>query len=302
MSGSLFMMITMMFVLMAMVLSERSTAKWSRGFLMGVKLSEEMAKQPEAVQIARRFRRELDIASGVCAALALGIMLVEDFGTNMLLWMLWLIPCLTLPVLPAMRANKALRAWKTERLGPDACMKDGDDHWVCGGLFYYNPDDPHAMVDRRVGYGLTVNMARLGGKLFGGIGVGSIALCVGIGIWIFLMGAQKTGLSVEEGKLRAAHGSGVKYSIAAEEITDISLHEELPSASRTFGVGMPRYLQGMFAVKGYGSCSLCLDPTVPPFLCVRTGGKTYWLNAADPAQTRAVYETLCAETGLTGGQ
>jgi uncharacterized membrane protein len=40
------------------------------------------------------------------------------------------------------------------------------DHWYGGGLFYYNPDDPALFVEKRVGWGYTVNMANKRGYIY----------------------------------------------------------------------------------------------------------------------------------------
>ncbi len=32
-------------------------------------------------------------------------------------------------------------------------------HWYCGGMFYYNPDDPALFLEKKVGYGYTMNFA-----------------------------------------------------------------------------------------------------------------------------------------------
>lgn len=51
---------------------------------------------------------------------------------------------------------------------------DDDAHWKAG-VFYYNPDDPAFLVDKRIGVGQTVNLAHWGGKVFVAVVVGLLA-------------------------------------------------------------------------------------------------------------------------------
>jgi uncharacterized membrane protein len=39
-------------------------------------------------------------------------------------------------------------------------------HWYAGGMFYYNPDDPALFVEKKVGYGYTINCANKRGLIF----------------------------------------------------------------------------------------------------------------------------------------
>ena len=87
-------------------------------------------------------------------------------------------------------------------------------------------------------------------------------------------------------------------ALPLDEITSVELRDTLPSAYRTFGVGMETYLQGTFSVEGDGSCQLNLDPTQPPFLRVETETGTYWFNAETPDETRAAAQELETRLGL----
>ena len=43
-------------------------------------------------------------------------------------------------------------------------LQDDDDNWILG-LFYYNPNDTRLNVEKRLGYGGTVNVAHPAGKV-----------------------------------------------------------------------------------------------------------------------------------------
>jgi uncharacterized membrane protein len=42
--------------------------------------------------------------------------------------------------------------------------RDNDRYWLAG-VIYYNPDDPEPLVPKRYGWGWTVNLGHIGGKV-----------------------------------------------------------------------------------------------------------------------------------------
>ena len=46
----------------------------------------------------------------------------------------------------------------------DLELQDDDDNWILG-MFYYNPNDTRLNVEKRFGYGGTVNIAHPAGKV-----------------------------------------------------------------------------------------------------------------------------------------
>lgn len=56
---------------------------------------------------------------------------------------------------------------------------DDNGHWLFGSI-YYNPADPTVFVEKRLGIGVTLNMARPGAWLFLGITLASVGVILGI--------------------------------------------------------------------------------------------------------------------------
>ena len=60
-------------------------------------------------------------------------------------------------------------------------LTDDDDNWILG-MFYYNPNDTRLNVEKRLGYGATVNFAHPAGKVIGIVSavimIGSIILMI----------------------------------------------------------------------------------------------------------------------------
>lgn len=47
----------------------------------------------------------------------------------------------------------------TRKLDAKGKVLNDNQHWI-GGVFYYNPGDPAIFVEKRIGIGFTLNMAR----------------------------------------------------------------------------------------------------------------------------------------------
>lgn len=161
-------------------------------------------------------------------------------------------------------------------------MVDEDDHWVWG-QFYYNPNSNKAMINERVGMGMSMNFAHPLGKamaIFCIIALLSLPL---LGVWMMAEELTPIRAEVTETALTVKH-VGTVYDIPVDKITDVRLLERLPSADRTWGTDMPNLLKGNFTVDGYGLCKLCLNPENPPFLLVVTENQTYILGIGQAEQ------------------
>lgn len=152
---------------------------------------------------------------------------------------------------------------------------DEDDYWIWG-QFYYNPNSNKAMINERVGMGMNMNMAHPAGKAMAVFSVLVLLSLPGIGIW--LMADELAPMRTEIADNVLIHRN---YRIPLDEIESVDVLETLPRASRTWGTGLPNLLKGSFVVDGYGSCTLCLNPTAPPFLVLDTTGPTYILGGEE---------------------
>lgn len=164
---------------------------------------------------------------------------------------------------------------------------DEDDYWIWG-QFYYNPNSSRAMVNERVGMGMSMNMAHPFGKVMAVFTVLVLLSLPLLGIWLTVGEMTPTQYTLSDHQLTVRQ-AGTTYTIDLDEIDAVELLEELPPASRTWGTGLPNLLKGSFYVEGYGSCTLCLDPTDPPFLLLDTVRETYILG---PDQAESLYAEL----------
>ena len=169
---------------------------------------------------------------------------------------------------------------------------DDDDHWVYG-IFYYNKEDNRFMVNRRVGIGTTVNIARKSAKVFMGVVCGgTLALLIWASCFILMEDFTPITLKYAEDSVISRQYKE-EYRIPVLEIASAELVEELPSMSKRVGSAMEYVMKGSYLSEGYVSCKVCVRRKEPPFLKITAAdGMVYYLNDEEPEVTRQVYEEL----------
>jgi len=164
---------------------------------------------------------------------------------------------------------------------------DDDSNWIYG-MIYYNPNDKHTMVDKRVGMGATVNMATPAGKWFIGLAVFSILIIPVMCIWLMFEEFTPIRLEFSNNQIVAEHLK-VEYAIDIDDIKEIKIITQLPDTKKLIGTGMDKLEKGSFTVNGYGDCDLCLNPQNNVFIVVTTSDNTYLLSDEDNVVTQKVY-------------
>lgn len=173
-----------------------------------------------------------------------------------------------------------------------ALAVEEDDHWIYG-IFYYNKNDRRFMVNKRVGIGTTINMAKTSGKVVMGIiAAGTLGLLLWAAGFMLLEEFVPISLTLEDRALVSGQYHE-EYRLELSEISEAELLEELPSMSKRVGTGMESILKGSFMAESFVSCKVCVRRLEPPFVKILTNdGMTYYLNDEDPKATRQVFEKL----------
>lgn len=169
---------------------------------------------------------------------------------------------------------------------------DEDDHWPLG-MFYYNPDDTHFIINNRTGLNTTINVARPAGKILMGLTALLLAALPFMGLYFDRLGTKPIELAVNEEALTVRSGH-YHYEVQLDEIAHTELLEKLPSnLSRKMGTGTQTLSEGTWAAEEYGTMKLLIDPNVSPFILIETKDGKYWLfNCRESAETQAVFNEL----------
>ena len=169
---------------------------------------------------------------------------------------------------------------------------DDDDYWIYG-MFYYNPNDKRINIEKRNGFGTTVNFGTFVGKIvmfFLGLTIIGSIFAVG------LLGAYEIvpiDVKVEDGKV-ICHQLRDDYKIDIDDIKTVELMGKFKdlNASRTGGVGMPNLLKGNFNIKDEGAVKVFLNPANDHYIKITTDKKKYYISEAEDKDTEKIFEEI----------
>lgn len=180
--------------------------------------------------------------------------------------------------------------------GRELLLSEDDENWIWG-LFYYNKNDSRFCVDRKVGIGVTTNMAKPAAMISTVVvGVLTVAVCLGAGVFCAVEEFTPVRLEYENQQITAVHWKE-EYQINKNDVKSITLLEELPSLSKSNGTGMDTVYKGSFFSREYDrKFKVCLNPQEEAVLMIETtGGTWYLLGDSDSEKTEEIYKELMKE-------
>lgn len=167
---------------------------------------------------------------------------------------------------------------------------DDDEYWQNG--YYYNPNDQRTMVEKRIGYGFTVNMATVKGKmLIYGI-VGGVTL-IALSLFLLFINLDFTDfkLSINE-KAVVIDAPFYGYSFNINDIVEMKEVNTIPEGTKTNGASTSKYSVGNFDLNGYGKSKLYIYINNPPFIVIKLTDTYVFINGKTPIETEKYYEKL----------
>lgn len=172
----------------------------------------------------------------------------------------------------------------------------GDDYfWRYG--FYINPDDHRFMIPDRVGLNITVNLGRIGGKIF--LAIVPIILVITMVITVvplYILDYHPDPLPYEIKKDSLVLDGPLtsERQIPYDEMEKVALLNKLPASGiRTNGMATENYAIGSFKIDGK-SASLFVDHQSKPILQIKTKKRDYYYTNTDSAVTKQVYQKVRA--------
>ena len=165
-------------------------------------------------------------------------------------------------------------------------------------MFYYNPNDSHVMVNNRVGTNSTFNLATRTGKV---ISISEILLVMVL-LMILPCIALESRSSIDlqtDGAVLFCQSGNTRYEVWLDEIETLELIDEMPeNLFRTNALGSKHLYKGKFTGGGMVDLKILADPTVPPYLKIKTGSDGYFIfGTRNPEITQQVFAALAAKTG-----
>lgn len=218
----------------------------------------------------------------------------NEYSTIFTIYLITIVVLSTmLSIIPMMMIHRNLKKLNTKLLGAEVeeYYIDDDEYWTA--FAYNNPYDKKTWVSKRIGIGMTMNMATIGGKIFAYITAIIIVGTIVWSMWITIpidfdtIAIEETTESYEVGVW------GDTYEFLKEDIVSVELLEELPRAYRNVGSSTERMRTGTFSVKGYGQSVVYAMNDVPLYIVVELEDGSYvFLNGEDVETTREYYEGM----------
>lgn len=185
-----------------------------------------------------------------------------------------------------------LQQHETDKATATPAMPDEDCFWRAGS--YYNPNDPKLWVERRIGYGLTINEAHPAAKWF----TAAMFLLVG---GTFLMVLSFLPLDFPHLSVAATNTAitinapGYDDEILLSGIEKAELLSERPTMHKNNGSIIKGYTFGTFYLPDYGQCHVWIQKERPPYLLLKCENKLYLIGSDRPKEMETLIQTLKAQ-------
>ncbi len=184
---------------------------------------------------------------------------------------------------------------KRELLAADSqpLYVDDDEYWKTG--YYYNPSDPHVLVQNRLQSGnYTFNYATRGAKIFTGLTYILITACIA-----WMIGALVPFINVHIDTQLDSNKLTVSAAIYTSEIyfddiKEVQLLDDLPDNDfvRINGGATDEYLIGHFKSSTYGKCELYVYADSQPIIMIKTRDEVIFMNTKDSDDTYSIFKSI----------
>jgi|GEM_PF-329928 len=213
--------------------------------------------------------------------------------------------CISRPfvILPIIKAYNKVRAEKNIFLQLDnkAIYADHDQYWEKG--YYYNSNDNRTLVEKRFGYGMTVNIAKVGGKVVTIAIMFAISLVIisvmRIAILLSPLDFNSVLLTVSEETV-TIQAPLSEYSFLTSDIRNVAFIDDFPRANKINGGNSETFFVGKFNVTGYGASNVYIHRKCPPFIVVELDNGWVFLNGNTKEQTEKYFNDLENAGALIG--
>ncbi len=172
-----------------------------------------------------------------------------------------------------------------------------DDQYYKFGVFYYNKNDPALFVEKRMGIGATLNLARPAAKIFAGI---IAVLLIGVTVMLFsLPGMTKERqVHIKPDCIEISGAWG--FTISRQEIDRIAFEDEMPEIiAKTNGADIGEKLYGNHNLKGYSKSVLFIGDKSKKFISMYLkDGRLILINYEDESKTYSIYKEIIGSLNI----
>lgn len=177
--------------------------------------------------------------------------------------------------------------------------EDEDDYWIVGvfGTTYHNPFDHELIKTSPSGMNIILNTGKMSVKITIFMFVlGVCAFLSYIFAYPFYLDVSNQLVDVKQQQNNILIDSPFyDKMIAVQDITKVTLYEELPKGKRVFGTDAIVYAKGKYTFDTIGECNMYIASNHKPFIYVETKEEHIIFNDDNEQQTRKLYESIQKE-------
>ncbi|WP_124068035.1 DUF5808 domain-containing protein [Clostridium sp. E02] len=170
---------------------------------------------------------------------------------------------------------------------------DEDQYWKTGS--YNNPNDKRVWVEKRVGFGTTINMASRSGKFINifinVILVASVIAVIALSKFLMPLDFGSVELEVKD-NIAYINAPMYRDSFSMDDVQEIKKVEHLPKMSKRKGGDSDKFYVGSFNVQGYSNCSVYVHRNTAPYIFVTFSDRVVIFNGNSPEKTEKFYLRL----------
>lgn len=260
----------------------------------GVTVPKAYLEDAQLLEIVKKYRFWMKLSALILFLIPLPFLFVPYVSVAFMMWTFWLFAILFCLFYLFARANLQVAKLKEKECWKFSAGETGDDaqdkFWKWG-MIYNNPADKQGIVNTRIGWGTTVNMAKRWAKMLTAAGIVCMLSMPVIGIWIMAEEFTPVYLKYEDGSIVAGQ-LRENYRIDSAEIQEVRLLSEMPGMSKKNGTGLNNLRKGTYHIRNAGDCEILQNPQNKYVLYIRTADGEYYLGDAEDAQTRKVYTEI----------
>lgn len=236
--------------------------------------------------VKKKYIKDLNRITLLIAVGSLLPIAIPFVSIKTMIWTFMIFAIIVLVSIPQANCFKKIVNWKKENGFIDE--NDDDEYWKWG-MIYNNPSDSHSMVEKRVGMGITFNMAKPVGKIVNLILIITLIGTIGLFLWISLEEFLPIHLVVEDEYVKVKQ-IGVEYKVKIKDIDDADLLERTPRMSRSSGTSVDNLNKGDFYVpEEHQGCKVMFNPQNKLIIRIKTEDEIYYFGGFDDKETREVY-------------
>lgn len=298
---SIIFFICIIIFIITLLLNNHTAVVPNNNMLLGVTLPYEATKNSNILKIVKKYKSSYVFLIFIYLALAIPLLIFKKYTSFSVIYLfLWITSLmlinnkLYIKYFNILYEIKKKNNWFFGALhildSKNSIYVDDDEYWKNG--YYYNPNDSNLIVEKRIGYGSTYNLATKKGKwiTYGGI---SFSIIIGLSLSILFLILDISSFSLTIKNERASINAPIySYEFNINEITDIKLIDTIPNGIRTNGASTDTYALGNFNLNTYGKSKMYIYKDNPPFISIELNNLYIFINGKTKAKTYEYYTLL----------